>query len=904
MSAETSICISVLCVYVLAPLPQRQQPSLATARLAYANAASLEILPSGETQTKSIGSSNIFTCRPNVENPKLITDMQWLDPQNRVIESLKLVVLPIESTSPGHSKPAMYTELHQDNSLSLFFNSLQEEQAGRYTCKGTYANSVPLNKSVTIDTIVAITWDDAPKNQYPILGEDFSILCKVRARPSPSVDWLYNGELVKTNDHYIIDTHALKIKNVQESDDGIYTCRASVPTTGELRERPIRVEVHVRPTIEERPTPVDVIEGENENIECKAKGKPPPKFTWVKSLTKQNLSNADRFTVNPDTGDLTIVTVNREDAGEYQCTATNAAGSATSNIVVNVIVKPKIMEFPNVTVIQGNEVDVRCKAFGRPPPKVTLRKHTAEKAYVVGTQADDGRIILINQPDEVTGETVGTLNIRDVLRSYDGLYECVAENAGGVAHKNGHVTVEFPPSFAFMRNNTVWSWDRRPVNLTCIAESIPNATITWMMAGNKKIENVPEIKQYGKGPTSILMVVPLDSRYYTDYKCIAANSHGTREIIIQLRQATRPNELLQAKMAEITATTIRFDLVPPPTHPDLPVKSVIVQYKEEIQTWAEARNRTWSIDSVYVLEGLKPQTSYDFRFAAINKVGQGNWGTFYRETTPGRTFPKEPTIITKVSSEYDVSMFSNQYELLWTVPPDNGEPIDMYQIRYCQIKPVTGGEWQTEEDTCKTLNVKGVGRTKYWLKDLHSDYFYSVEVKARNAMGFSKPGVARFKTAKGLDTTVVHHQGPLISSAAIIGIVIAVLFIVIVIIDVICCCAHKTGIIYYVCERSRRKPVDEEDAKLGSLYGWRFPLPYCDQKMANVAGVTAIQDSGSGKNTIRLVKHTAIDEKEPLKEEKKITPIIDSGLRRETSVTFDGKRSVSKTGFVGKDSAV
>ncbi|KAI4486565.1 hypothetical protein M0804_005935 [Polistes exclamans] len=71
-----------------------------------------------------------------------------------------------------------------------------------------------------------------------------------------------------------------------------------------------------------------------------------------------------------------------------------------------------------------------------------------------------------------------------------------------------------------------------------------------------------------------------------------------------------------------------------------------------------------------------------------------------------------------------------------------------------------------------------------------------------------------------------------------------------------------SGIIYYVCERSRRKPVDEEDSKLGR------------------------------------------DEKEPLKEEKKITPIIDSGLRRETSVTFDGKRSVSKTGFVGKDSAV
>ncbi|KAK2586946.1 hypothetical protein KPH14_009873 [Odynerus spinipes] len=723
---------------------------------AYANAVSLEILPNGETQTKPIGSSIILTCKPNVENTKLITDMQWLDPQNRVIESLKLVVLPIESTSPGHSKPAMYTELHQDNSLSLFFNSLQEEQAGKYTCKGTYANSVHLNKSVTIDTIVAITWDDAPQNQYPILGEDFSILCKVRARPSPSVDWLYNGELIKTNDHYIIDTYALKIKNVQESDDGIYTCRASVLNTGELQERPIRVEVHIRPTIEELATPVDIIEGENANIKCKAKGKPPPKFTWVRSLTKQNLSNADRFGVNPDTGDLTITTVSRDDDGEYQCTAMNAAGSATTNIVVNVIVKPKIMEFPNVTVAQESEVDLKCKAFGRPPPKVTFRKHTSEKAYVIGAQPDDDRVVLVNHPHEKNGETVGSLNIRNVLRSNDGLYECIAENAGGVAYKNGHLTVEFPPSFVYMQNNTVWSWDRRPVNLTCIAESIPNATITWMMAGNKEIVNMPEIKQYGKGPTSVLMVVPLDARYYTDYKCIASNTHGTREHIIELKQASRPGELLQAKMAEITATTIRFDHVPPPTHPDLPIKSIIVQYKEENQNWSEAKNRTWSIDSLYVIEGLKPQTSYDFRFAAVNKVGQGNWGTFYRESTPAKTFPNEPKISTKASSEYDMSAFSNQYELLWTPPADNGEPIDMYLIKYCQIKRVAG-DWEIQEDTCKTLEVKSGGRTKEWLKDLNSDTFYTVEVKAHNAMGFSKPGFAKFKTARESTGSVVDY---------------------------------------------------------------------------------------------------------------------------------------------------
>ncbi|XP_033302887.1 fasciclin-2 isoform X1 [Bombus bifarius] len=896
-AAETSICISVLCLYVLRATP----PPRASNRMAYAKEPSLEIMPSGDTQTRPIGSSIILTCKPKVDDTKLIKDMQWIDPQDHVIESLKLVVLPMEST-PGHSQPPMYTELLQDNSLSLFFNSLQEQQAGKYTCKATYANSIQLEKSVTIDTIVAITWDNAPPNQYPILGEDYAIQCKVRARPSPSVDWLYNGELIKTNDHYIIDTYALKIKNVQESDDGIYTCRAYVLTTGELRERPIRVEVHIRPTVEEFPAPVDVIEGEDASIRCKAHGKPPPKFTWVKSLTHQNLSNANRFGVDSDTGILTITNVNREDAGEYQCTAINLAGEANTNIRVNVIVKPKIMEFLNSTVVQDNEANLVCKAFGKPPPQVTFRKLTDEKPYVKGTQLDDDRIMLTNSADDTNGETIGTLTINKSLRSNDGLYECIAENAGGEARRNGHLTVEFPPSFASMQNTSSWSWEQRPVNISCIAESIPNATIRWTMYGDQKIDNDNMIKQLGNGPLSTLMIVPLDKRYYTTYKCIASNKHGTRERNIELREATKPAEVLQAKMSEITATTIKFDLVLPSSNPELPAKTITVQYKEDGQTWMMAKNKTWSTNSSYVLEDLKPQTSYEFRFAAGNVVGLGNWGAYHREITPGRTFPNEPKIMMP-SAEYDVSRFNNQYELTWLAPADNGEPIDMYQIKYCQIKRVSG-EWEVLENTCRTEDIKTQGRLKHWIKNLYSDTFYKVELKAHNIMGFSKPGSGKFKTARGIDTTVVHHQGPLISSAAIIGIVIAVLFIIIIVIDVICCCAHKTGIIYYVCERSRRKPVDEEDAKLGSLYGWRFPLPYCDQKMANVAGVTAIQDSGSGKNTIKLVKHTAIDEKEPLKEEKKITPIIDSGLRRETSITFDGKRSVSKTGFVGKDSAV
>lgn len=347
--------------------------------------------------------------------------------------------------------------------------------------------------------------------------------------------------------------------------------------------------------IEEILSPVDIVEGETGNIECKASGKPPPMFTWVKSLTQQNLSNADRFGVDPVTGALTITNVNRDDTGEYQCSAVNAAGIATANILVNVIVKPKIMEFLNKTVVEGKDVDIKCKAFGRPPPQVTFRKFTIDKPYMIGTQPQDDRIIVKNDVDDSSSETVGTLSIMKALTDNDGLYECVAKNTGGVAYKNGHLTVEFPPSFRSMPNVTIWSWEQRPVNLTCIAESIPNATIRWTLHGDQRIDHDPMIQQFGNGPISTLKVTPIDRRYYTNYKCIAMNPHGTREHFLELREATKPSELLNIKMVDVTATTIRFDLLPP-VHPDLPVKTITVQYKETSKlNWQMAKNKTWSV---------------------------------------------------------------------------------------------------------------------------------------------------------------------------------------------------------------------------------------------------------------------------------------------------------------------
>ncbi|XP_057328888.1 fasciclin-2 isoform X2 [Microplitis mediator] len=870
---------------------------------AWANAASLEILPYGEVQSKPSGSNLFLTCKLTGVNDPSLGNIQWLDPYNRVIELRNSF-----TSNDKTGNPIVYTEKKpEDNSLSLYFNPLREDQTGQYTCLGNYALTETFNKTVKVQTIDAITWVDAPETQHAIVGKEYKIKCQVSARPAPTVDWYLGSKSILTDDHYIVETHALKIKSVSDDDAGTYICRAAVLETGELEERYIKLIVYEEPKLQEVSSEIEIIEGKTASITvCNATGKPPPAYSWIKTINQENLTTVNRFGVDRDTGVLTITDVRREDSGEYQCIAENPAASANINIRVNVIEKPKIMEFINRTQAVQKDVEITCKAYGRPPPVVVFKKQTNDKPFSKGIQSNDDRIELTSIENVANGETVAVLSIRRVLREDDGIYECIATNKVGSSYKNGHLTVEFPPSFASMTNHSVWSWERRPVNLTCIAESIPNATIQWYHGERPILQTelaTSEIyRQYGNGPISTLRVTPVDTRYYGHYRCQAKNVHGEAIHTIQLKEGKRPDTIPQARMSEITATTIAFNIEPPSMEPELPVKTITVQYREVNQPWKDALNKTWALNSPYILEHLKPATTYLFRFLATNDVGPGNWGAQFEENTPMRTVPNSPKFQPRTDNpNYDTSLYSNQYEINWITPPDNGEPIDKYEIHYCEIKRVNG-EWEQQDNTCVRDEIKGQ-RSKHYIKNLNADTYYRVELRAHNVIGFGKTEVIQFKTAKAQSTPVL-HQGPLISSAAIIGIIIAILILMLVLIDLICCCTHRAGIIFYVCERSRRKPIDEEDAKLGSLYGWRFPLPYCDQKMANVAGVTAIQDSGSGKSTIKLVKHSSIEEKEPLKEEKKITPIIDSGLRRETSITFDGKRSISKTGFVGKDSAV
>ncbi|KAH1019187.1 hypothetical protein HUJ04_009041 [Dendroctonus ponderosae] len=405
------------------------------------------------------------------------------------------------------------------------------------------------------------------------------------------------------------------------------------------------------------------------------------------------------------------------DDGMYKCVAENSAGRVETEVRINVLVKPQIYELLNVTEPVTNETRITCKTKGRPPPRVTFRKLSNRDPFSVGQQPEDERITLTQESAIDRGEASGTLHIKNLSRSDDGLYQCIAENKPGAAYRNGHITVWFKPTFNRTRDlPPVWSWDGRPGNLSCLPEAIPNATIVWRW-------NQVEISEEN-----------------------FSNGRVSRNNF----QGFVPGHIGQVRPNTVTATTIKFSIVPPSNYDGLPIRSYSVQYKPERQpSWENALQHTWSNGAPYIVENLFPEVTYHFRFAARNDVGLGPWSNAPSTTMPRRSVPAEPTVLLPVNLTYKQELagpYSNHFELRWNVPADNGEPIEYYLVRYCKIERNNGEESEVE---CSENIQQSVQYTNYPLENLMPDTIYKVELRAHNAIGDSTPATIRIRTARG-----------------------------------------------------------------------------------------------------------------------------------------------------------
>jgi len=854
-----------------------------TGRQRRASNPSLRILPNGDQEVRA-GKNLVLTCKADVSNPDLVSEIRWYSPSGDLI--------PQDDRVYSEPQPG-------DAATALFIKKLEEKDSGSYRCTAKYAANQQLEATVKISTFIGITWEDAPTEQFARLDNDYKIRCVVRANPPANIDWLKESLIISTGDQFVIESDGLLIKEVDKENSGTYTCRARVAETGELEERDIVLDVQEPPSLALEPSDVRGVEMDKAEFKCEAVGSPKPKYTWV-DWEGIDATEREGWKLDETTGTLTAFHLRREDAGVYTCIAENNAGRVEAECALTVIIKPKVQELFNKTVqIDTQAAKLTCRASGDPIPKIIWRKWSNVDPFITGGQPNDDRIIVeekvIQALDSAYTEgerewMESSIIIDGVKRMDDGLYECMAENEGGRFFKSGHIQVEFGPTFEEQPFLKEWSWDQKPINLSCIATAIPNATVTWWYR-DLEIGRQDQDKNYqviGHGPRSELVVTPLSAKYYGHYTCKAENPLGTAYQELELEEAHEPSKLQQAILDKYTATTLQFRFVAPTDSGGLPIESYAAEYKETRQQWNDANRRVWPANQVggYILEDLNPQTTYDLRFGCKNRVGFSNWGAGQQITTPKRGRP-EPPILNKETGDGEIVdgdiielPTPDHYQVSWRIPEDNGVPIDYYLLTYYPVRRESSGDstiWRQIGDI-KKVEIPHKGNVRWSMQLDYQDTFYKVELMAHNQLGFSPESVLIIKSGRGPTDAVTKKPGlwrkniDSVPLGPLVGGVVAVLVLVLILVDISCYKLNQTGLTYLICKKSDTAS--------------KFDPKKEREKSSSLRGQTVTSSNGGS------VVGVGFHEKEPL---------IDGQKNTVVTVAKNGSRS---TVSVGKDSAV
>ncbi|KAI1891972.1 hypothetical protein AGOR_G00149210 [Albula goreensis] len=206
--------------------------------------------------------------------------------------------------------------------------------------------------------------------------------------------------------------YSLQIQKVDVTDDGQYTC--SVQSEHNPRSKQIHLTVKVPPKIYDISSDLTVNEGSNVSLMCMASGKPEPMISWrhITPLAKKY-----------ESGEYLLINgINRDQAGDYECSAQNDISFPdTKTVKITVNFAPEIREMKAAGVGRGRATLLRCEAAAVPTP--VFEWYKGEKKLTKGQGIDINNL-----------SSRSILSMTNMTEDGYGNYTCVAANKLGKAN--------------------------------------------------------------------------------------------------------------------------------------------------------------------------------------------------------------------------------------------------------------------------------------------------------------------------------------------------------------------------------------------------------------------------------------------------------------------------------------
>ncbi|XP_058866115.1 protein turtle homolog B isoform X2 [Acipenser ruthenus] len=609
-----------------------------------------------------------------------------------------------------HVDPEYAGRASLHDKASLRIEQVRSEDQGWYECKvlllldqqyDTFHNGSWVHLTVNAPP----TFTETPPQYVEVKeGGSITLTCTAFGNPNPIVSWLREGQLLGGDAKYKVSDGSLTVLSISREDRGAYTCRAysvqgeAVHTTRLLVQGP--------PFIVSPPENITVNISQDALFTCQAEAYPGNlTYTWFweedNVFFKNDLKLRVRILID---GTLIIFRVKPEDAGKYTCIPSNSLGHSPSASAHLTIEYPaRVVNMPPIIYVPiAMPGFIRCPADANPP--VTSVKWNK-----------DGRPLRIEKYRGWSQLEDGTIRVEEVTEDSLGTYTCVPYNTLGTMGQSppARLVLKDPPYFTVLPGWEYRQESGRELVIPCASAGDPFPAIAWRKVGK------PSRSKHNVLPSGSLQFKSLSKEDHGEWECVATNvvtsiTASTHLLVI----GTSPHAPAHVRVSASTSSAnVSWD----PGYDG--------GFEQTFSVWvkrAQFGPHDWlslpvpGSMSWLLVEGLEPETAYQFSVLAQNKLGTGPFSEVVTVNT--RVFPivtPEPLVLLSPPRCLTANRTQQGVLLSWLPPANHSSPIARFIMEFR-----LGERWDILDDSIPA------GETELLARDLVQDSWYEFRVLA------------------------------------------------------------------------------------------------------------------------------------------------------------------------------
>uniref|UniRef100_A0AAX7V4D9 Neural cell adhesion molecule L1 n=1 Tax=Astatotilapia calliptera TaxID=8154 RepID=A0AAX7V4D9_ASTCA len=637
------------------------------------------------------------------------------------------------------------------------------EYQGTYRCYASNKLGIAISKE--IEFIVPNVPKFPKETLDPVVveeGQPFTLKCDPpNGIPPLQIYWMtINLQHIEQDQRVSVGLNGdLYFSHAVEKDSGRdYCCFASFPRIRTIVQK-TAMSVIVKTTnaiLERKPsllTPpggkseIQLVKGEDLNLECIAEGFPTPQVEWIKMGHK--FPSKGRF---ENHGKLVIVPrAELEDSGKYMCKAKNPLGEVQHTFTVTVEEPPEwVFEPESQLSMIGSDVHIKCSASGIPQPTTTwrvnggpLQESPARNRRVIGdtivihnAQVSDSAVYQCEASNRhgtiLSNANIMIMNLQPMILTSEGEEYSVVERKG--------VTMHCKLCFTSRGHNLVFPLED-PTRIVVAPEDQriligTTAQLSCLAEYDKSFNLIPAEKPFSFGKSIPRLHVSTD-RYFVEngvfhimnvshsdqgvYTCVAktpADQDVASALLMVLDVPDAPENLV---LSDRKGRNVTLKWIPGDDH-NSSTTEFIIEYEEshwEPSNWKELLRVPGNRNSAELK--LNGNVDYCFRVSAVNAVGTGRPSeATERYKTPPEAPDRNPENI-RIEGH-----LPHEMDIKWEplLPIEHNGPGLEYKVSYRR---------QDVEEDWKENTVK---RHSFVVKNTPTFVPYEIKIQAKNRQGF------------------------------------------------------------------------------------------------------------------------------------------------------------------------